>query len=50
MKNSYFSKLVGFKNREYWVNLIQESKLSDIRVYDASVKGMDLFIAKKTDT
>lgn len=42
-----FSKLAGFRNREYWVNLLQESKLSDIRVYNASVKGMDLFIAKK---
>ena len=43
-----WSKLAGFRNREYWVNLLQNSKLTDIQVYNASVKGMDLFIAKKT--
>jgi len=45
-----FLKLAGFKNREYWLNLLQDSKLTDIQVYDASIKGMDLFIAKKAET
>lgn len=45
-----FLKLAGFKNQEYWLNLLQDSKLTDVQVYDASIKGMDLFIAKKAET
>ncbi|MFX0195280.1 MAG: class I SAM-dependent methyltransferase [Candidatus Hodarchaeota archaeon] len=44
---SVFIKLAGFKSREYWINLLHDSKLTNLQVYNASVKGMDLFIAKK---
>ncbi|MFQ6125629.1 MAG: class I SAM-dependent methyltransferase [Candidatus Heimdallarchaeota archaeon] len=47
---SVFIKLAGFKSRDYWINLLQDSKLTDLQVYDASVKGMDLFITKKAET
>jgi len=39
--------LVGFRNREYMVTQLQDSILSDIRVYGSSIKWMDLFIANK---
>jgi len=42
-----FLRLAGFKSREYWGNLLKNSKLTDIQVYKSSVKGMNMFIAKK---
>jgi len=42
-----FTRLAGFKNREYWLNLLLDSKLTNIQGYDTPVKGMDLIIAKK---
>jgi len=42
-----FLRLAGFKSREYWSKLLKDSILSDMRVYNTSVKGMNLFIAIK---